>query len=172
MVHGCGICGRSFGSMQALHQHQRDSPFHAITHDCETCDRSFYSEQALYQHDRDSHPTTYDCEIRNQTFYSEHSLYQHDRDSHPDNYDCECCDSLMAMVRRSTRSPSTAKDVTPRYPTKMLCTNTRAIPLLALPCSRKKFTTNHSLVEKTQLNTTTRTTAKQVLQVMSSCVLS
>ena len=71
MAHGCGICGRSFGSMQALHQHQRGSPFHAITHDRETSsagdeqlraimnalgldgrDRTVSTEDVLDQHER------------------------------------------------------------------------------------------------------------------------
>ena len=75
----CGICDRRFRTYEALQQHQRDSPAHAITFDCETCNRSFQSEEALQQHQQDSpaHAITFDCETCNRSFQSEEALQQH-----------------------------------------------------------------------------------------------
>ena len=50
----CKDCNRTFSTLQALEQHLRDSPAHAVTYDCEECDRAFNTEQALEQHLRDS----------------------------------------------------------------------------------------------------------------------
>ena len=50
----CVLCDRSFDSEEALQQHLRDSPTHALAFDCKTCNRSFGNEEALDQHLRDS----------------------------------------------------------------------------------------------------------------------
>lgn len=50
----CELCNHSFGSQEALDQHLRDSPAHALSYECELCNRSFGSQKALDQHLRDS----------------------------------------------------------------------------------------------------------------------
>ncbi|CAG7950532.1 unnamed protein product [Penicillium salamii] len=79
----CEPCNRSFGSQDALDQHLRDSPVHALSYDCEPCDRSFGSQDALGQHLRDSpvHALSYDCEPCDRSFGSQDALGQHLRDS-------------------------------------------------------------------------------------------
>jgi len=49
----CVLCSRTFGSDQALRQHEEDSPKHG-TFDCKACKRSFSSQDALTQHQDDS----------------------------------------------------------------------------------------------------------------------
>jgi hypothetical protein len=49
----CVLCNRTFGSDQALRQHEEDSPKHG-TFDCKACKRSFSSQDALTQHQNDS----------------------------------------------------------------------------------------------------------------------
>jgi hypothetical protein len=49
----CVPCNRTFGSGQALRQHEEDSPKHG-TFDCKACKRSFGSQDALTQHENDS----------------------------------------------------------------------------------------------------------------------
>lgn len=49
----CTLCDRTFISKQALQQHVRDSPAHAVYH-CNDCNREFRSQNALQQHLRDS----------------------------------------------------------------------------------------------------------------------
>lgn len=76
---GCGPCGRSFGSQEALDQHLRDSLAHAVTYNCEPCRRSFISQKALDQHLRDSpaHAVTYECEPCGRSFGSKEAINQH-----------------------------------------------------------------------------------------------
>lgn len=92
----CISCDRSFNSEEALQQHLRGSPAHALCYDCEDCDRSFDSEEALQQHLRDSpaHAPSYNCEYCNRLFNSEEALQQHlcDSPAHATCYDCENCD--------------------------------------------------------------------------------
>jgi hypothetical protein len=49
----CVPCNRTFGSDQALRQHEEDSPKHG-PFDCKACNRSFSSQNALSQHQNDS----------------------------------------------------------------------------------------------------------------------
>jgi DNA-directed RNA polymerase subunit RPC12/RpoP len=115
-MYDCETCDRTFPSEEALHQHERDSPAHAITYDCETCNRTFTSEEALHQHKRDSpaHAVTYDCETCDRTFISEEALHQHERDSpaHAITYDCETCNrtfiSEEALHQHKRDSPAHA----------------------------------------------------------------
>ena len=50
----CNRCDRAFSSEEALQQHLRDSPAHAVSYDCDECDRAFSSEKAFQQHLRDA----------------------------------------------------------------------------------------------------------------------
>ncbi len=79
----CEPCDRSFGSQDALNQHLRDSPAHALSCNCGPCDRSFGSQDALNQHLRDSpaHTPSYDCGPCSRSFGSQDALNQHLRDS-------------------------------------------------------------------------------------------
>ena len=91
----CASCDRSYGSEEALEQHRRDSPAHAVTFDCDDCSRSFNSEEALEQHRRDSpaHAVRFDCDDCSRSFNSEEALEQHRRDSpaHAVTFDCDDC---------------------------------------------------------------------------------
>jgi heat shock protein HslJ len=112
----CEACNRSFVSQEALDQHLRDSPAHAVIYDCEPCNRSFGSQEALDQHLRDSpaHAVIYDCEPCNRSFSSQEALDQHLRDSpaHAVIYDCEPCNrsfgSQEALDQHLRDSPAHA----------------------------------------------------------------
>lgn len=43
----CEMCERTFNAEEALEQHRRDSPAHAIVYDCEEYDRNFDTEQEV-----------------------------------------------------------------------------------------------------------------------------
>lgn len=79
----CELCDRSFGSQNALNQHFRDSPVHALLYSCEPGTRSLGSRNGLNQHLRDSpvHVLSYNCEPCGRSFRSQGALNQHIRDS-------------------------------------------------------------------------------------------
>ena len=54
----CGLCNRSFGSQDALDQHLRDSPAHALSYDCEPCDRSILLDRGASINALDFEDTT------------------------------------------------------------------------------------------------------------------
>ncbi|KAK4902468.1 hypothetical protein LTR49_027016 [Elasticomyces elasticus] len=83
MTSNCKTCGRAYNSAEALQQHLRDSPAHAVTFDCDDCDRAFDTDGALQQHLRDSpaHAVTFDCDDCDRTFDTDGALQQHLRDS-------------------------------------------------------------------------------------------
>ena len=95
MSFNCARCDRSFGSQQALGQHQRDAPLHGPIFVCTSCERSFGSDEALKQHCRDAlaHSITFECEGCAKSFATEQSLEQHRRDApaHKPTFDCESC---------------------------------------------------------------------------------
>ena len=78
MNYGCVPCDRSFNSEDALEQHIRDSPAHALTFDCETCDRSFSSEDALEQRIRDSPAHQESLETPLDTFFLAFETFDYD----------------------------------------------------------------------------------------------
>ncbi|KAK3615721.1 hypothetical protein LTR22_027325 [Elasticomyces elasticus] len=96
----CQQCDRFFGTYQALQQHLRDSPAHAMTFDCEECDRTFKTDQALQQHLRDSlsHAAILSCEECDRTFKTDQALQQHLRDSpiHIASFSCEECNRTFS----------------------------------------------------------------------------
>ena len=110
----CLLCHRSFGSQEALDQHARDSPAHALTYDCGLCNRSFNSQGALDQHVQNSaaHALTYDCGLCSRSFGSQEALEQHTQNSpaHAPRYDCNFCNrsfnSQGALDQHVRNSPA------------------------------------------------------------------
>lgn len=78
MTTSCTTCNRTFATVQALQQHVRDSPVHAVTFDCDECGRVFNTVQALQQHLRDSpvHAARLPSANKNRPFNIHPSLHQ------------------------------------------------------------------------------------------------
>jgi len=81
----CSCCHGSFGSLQALTQHQRDAGHRVI---CSYCGRPFGTQQALADHRRDYH--SFSCNECNQVFPLAKSLRSHKKST--GHCFCHSCD--------------------------------------------------------------------------------
>ena len=88
IVFDCRTCGRSFGSKQALQQHESNSPAHTKALECKTCSEPFSDQTALREHQQRHQPNppfgavTFDCGTCGRSFGSKKAAHQHQKDTH------------------------------------------------------------------------------------------
>ena len=88
IVFDCRTCGRSFGSKQALQQHESNSPAHTKALEYKTCSEPFSDQTALREHQQMHQPNppfgavTFDCGTCGRSFGSKKAAHQHQKDTH------------------------------------------------------------------------------------------
>ncbi|KAH6644751.1 hypothetical protein C7974DRAFT_430449 [Boeremia exigua] len=88
----CGICGRSFNSWQACHQHM-DATGHG--YECETCVHEFYTYDSACDHmyEYDHWRKQFECEGCSSSFDTRAEAKRHmQQEDHWRTYRCQSCD--------------------------------------------------------------------------------